>query len=426
MQRRAPMNPFSEIRIETLAFGGAGIGRHPTGKVVLVPGAAPNELVRVEIIREKRNHDVAVVREIIEPSPVRIDPPCSSASRCGGCTWMHIDLDAQRSWKSRLLETELSRAGLLTHSGILGELIGGASRRHRVRARLHLAGGIFGTKAAKSNDVVKIVECPILTEELEAFALEMSSALDDARIGDAEVELYVDARGDRGLSARIATPRDAPTWEQIARKLGVQSVHLVAALGRTLRTPRQPLVEDSAGRPLEYEPGVFVQTHRELNTKLVGLALDGAGTGKSFVEAYAGAGNFTVHLAQKFESGFAAEGHRRAVKLLRRNLAGLDSAVEVRAENDGQTSRRLSSRPPVDLLLADPPRLGKGLYKSFRGLFEAAPPRKVVLVSCHPMAAIRDLVRLRDDAGYELQRVVPIDMFPQTHHLELVAVLAST
>ncbi len=417
------MDNLHEVHIDTMAFGGAGVGRYPSGKVVLVSGAAPDELVRVEVVREKRSHDVAIVREVIEPSPVRVEPPCPSAERCGGCSWMHLEIGAQRSWKARLLRTELERVDLLRSRDMLEDLITGASLHHRSRTRLHLVDGTFGTKMAKSNDVVELVECPILLKDLEAFALDMVVALRSASPKDADVELYVDARGDRGLSATLSTPKQASIWDAISNELDIASVHLAAAHGRPLRVPPRFLREDSAGATLDFVPGVFVQAHRELNARLVEIALEGAGRGDSFAEAYAGVGNFTVHLAQRYQRGIAAEGHGRAAKLLRRNLTDLGPAVEVRAEGDSRTARWLAGKPPRDLLLADPPRSGKGVYKSFRPLFEQAPPNRIVLVSCHPMAAVRDLVRLRDEAGYELRRVVPIDMFPQTHHLELVAVL---
>lgn len=179
------------------------------------------------------------------------------------------------------------------------------------------------------------------------------------------------------------------------------------------------LHEDSRGRRLAFEPGVFVQANRQMNAHLVGEAVRLAGSGGRFLEVYAGAGNITVHLAELFERGEACEGDRRAAHLLEDNLSGGAGRVEVRRESDRRTALRRAGPPEPDLLLVNPPRAG---MRALMPLVEGVVPARVVMVSCHPMAAVRDMKTLAA-AGYRLVEVRPLDFFPQTDHLEVVTLL---
>ena len=160
-----------------------------------------------------------------------------------------------------------------------------------------------------------------------------------------------------------------------------------------------------------------------MNQQLLEEVVDVSGAGDRFIELYAGVGNFTIHLAKSHERGLVAESSPKAKPFTGRNLeeASSTSEVEVVTATDAEIVDRLISEPRADLFLADPPRAG---MKPLTPFFAANPPNRVVLVSCHPMAALRDIRTLLDqDIGYELKRVTPFDLFPQTPHLEIVAVL---
>jgi 23S rRNA (uracil1939-C5)-methyltransferase len=406
-----------EIRIDALAFGGDGVGRLPGGKAVFVASAAPGDLVRVRVVEEKARVAFAVIDELVEPAPERVLPRCPLADRCGGCTWQHLPVDVQRSWKARLVARELERRGL-GHDGVLAAVQGGAAFGHRTRARLHRRGVAFGTLPRRSHAVLPLQVCPVLAPPLERFALDLAALLGGLPPFDADVELYVDADGRRGLAVDDGLRAPDGVWERLAVALEVVALRVKGGPCATAPGQASSLIEASGAKPLAFEPGVFVQTSREGNALLVAAALEAAGEGATFAEVYAGVGNFTVHLAERFRRGSASEVNAASVRWLRRNLGGA-AHVTAHAEPDAASARRLGAQPPVDLLLADPPHVG---MRPLEPLFDAAPPRRVVLVSCHPMAALRDLERLVG-RGYRLRRLVPIDLFPQTDHLELVATL---
>lgn len=339
---------------------------------------------------------------------------------------MHLSVATQRSWKRKLLARELLRASVIDDEATVADVVSGAEQGYRIRSRLHMRGGRFGTLGARSHEVVPLCHCPVMSPPLERFALDLGENVEQARPGDAEVELYVDAAGRRGLFVSRFDKRMAKSWEELARSVAVEALVLDIREGR--RGPRPfrigALEERSDGRALAFEPGLFVQSNREMNSRLVQAVLSDADQGgRTFAEVYAGVGNFTVHLASRFEGGAAFERDKRAVTMLQRNLGDAATRVRAKACHDTDAARSLSTMGQIDLLVVDPPRAGmkplaNGFFCSTKHL-----PERVAMVSCHPMSAVRDLSLLVHSAGYRLVTIVPVDLFPQTHHLELVAVL---
>jgi 23S rRNA (uracil1939-C5)-methyltransferase len=429
------------VPIHALAFGGDGVGRLPKGKAVFVPGTAPGERVRVRITQEKRSHAFAELVTIEEAAEHRVAPRCPVADTCGGCTWQHLEIGAQREWKARLIGAELSRRGLDPDGSVQGELVAaGDGFGHRSRTRMHLRGKTFGTGRRRSHETIPLGSCPVLAPELEDFARAFGDYATTRLSTDADVELYVDRLGRRGLYVRAFEAVPGRAWGELAANLAVHALRVKAVRGappgRLGSVGDATLEEDSAGLPLGFEPGAFVQTSRGINGLLVGSALELVEPAESFAELYAGVGNFSVHLQERFERGSIAEGAPQALASLRANLARRDGALEpgggsakagpgvqVYREHDAESAKRLCGQDALDLLFVDPPRAGiKALYP----LFEAAPPKTLLMVSCHPMAALRDLEWLHKEAGYRLDRLVPVDLFPQTAHLEIVARLRAT
>ena len=408
-----------EVLIESLAFGGDGVGRLPSGKVVFVPYTVPTERVLVSLTRQKSSYAFAQLEEILEPSAQRIAPRCPVAGRCGGCDWQHIGITDQRRWKRRLLTAELQRVGAVKKGeALVQRMVTGEGFGHRTRARMHRRAADFGTMESGSQRVITFESCPILAPSLHDFVQDFSARIAQEAPANVSVEIYVDADGRRGLEIDHRPPPGID-WIAIARDLDVHALRLKHGQS-CLSDPmlEATLMESSARRHMRFEPGVFVQTNREINARLVRQVLRFAGEGERFAEVYAGAGNFSMHLTHRFRHGSLAEGNERAVACLRRNIEGSPARVMVHAESDDRSARRLSVEPPVDLIVLDPPRVGmQPMYR----LFEHSPPARLVLVSCHPMAAVRDIGWLVREHGYRLDSLVPVDLFPQTAHLELIA-----
>ena len=396
---------IERIEIGDLAFGGDGVGRLNDGKVVFVYGSVPGDVAEIEIVGGKKSHAFGRIKRLIEPSEHRVEPGCPVAGVCGGCSWRHVDYSFQTNWKETFLRRELGRVIKNLDDDAVKPIVPSQPSGFRVRARLHYRGDRFGTMAANSHQVVSFERCPILDGPLEAFARQLGEKLEDLRPADTDFELYVDAEDRRGLQ-EIPLSRNSAGQKEIEGDLtaALNCVHVLA--------------EETGDEKISFEPGVFVQTNRQINQQLVQTVCRLSGEGETFAEIYSGCGNFTVHLVKRFYQGVASEKSRAAIKHLAKNLSG--RRVEIRAESDAASARFLSKHPPVDCLVVDPPRAGiKPLYT----LFENSPPRRLVMVSCHPMAAIRDIGRLVERFGYRLIEITPLDMFPHTSHFEVAALL---
>jgi 23S rRNA (uracil1939-C5)-methyltransferase len=438
----------TELTIDDLAPGGEGVGR-AGARPVFVPYAAPGDRVAAEVPPGEGPAHAALL-EVLAPGAARLVPPCphfpppepgapadvQAARACGGCEWQHVRYEAQLAAKERTVVEALRRIGRLEPGAypLAPILRSPAPLRYRARAKLHLDRGgrrlVFFRR--RSHAPVAIEACLLLEPGLEALRAALGPALVDARLLPREVSLEWSALEGRG-SALLAIE---PTAAAAARAEAL--VRAVPALaGLVLRgeegppaivgTPVLKLARDPA-RPeagaQRTRPDVFQQANRGANAALVTAALDLLRPeGEDVLELYCGAGNFTGPLAACARAVAAVEVQGPALDLARDDLAAagnvrffagdaLKLAAALAAER-GPGARRFGAA------LLDPPREGaKGLGRALRDLGVG----RAVYVSCDPATLARD-VRGCLEAGFRVRAVQPVDMFPQTHHVEAVVAL---
>ncbi len=368
-----------------LAQGGEAVARAPDGRVVFVRGAAPFERVRARVTETKPRFLRAVLEACLDPSPVRVTPPCSHFGDCGGCATQHIEPGAAAEAKLQAgLETLARVGGVRLESVPLwrGPALGG-----RTRARFAVEGGKVGFRAAGSHRVVRIDHCPILHPALDAARATIAEL---AAGGAGEVEVVTNG-------------------ERVAAS---SSAHLYGLEGLEHRGlgPGPLLGADRAG-PRYLAPELFSQASLLGNDALLeAVQAELPSQGRFALELYAGSGNFTRLLAARFERVVAVEGAAEAVRLGRRlGLASVQWRVGP-VEREG--GRALAERP--DLVLVDPPRAG--LPPALRS---AAFPR-LLYVSCDVGTLARDVAAL--SAHSELSSLRAFDLYPHTPHLEWLAV----
>jgi len=375
-----------ELAIDALAAGGEGVGRDAGGRVVFVPLAAPGDRVRVRVVEERARFARAEIEAVVEASPVRVEPRCPVFGRCGGCAWQHVDYAAQGEAKRAILRDALVRIGGFDDPPVAW-VASSAPYAYRSRARVLAAGGAVGFRARRSHEVCAITSCPLLAAPLDRAL----GALAASRPADGEWELALGSDG-----ATRTTPLAEPRGERIAI--------------------------EAAGERVEISPGGFAQANALLLDGFARAVVEAAGQGGEVLELFAGAGFFTLALARRFERATAVESDARAVADLAHNAraAGLRHlrVIEAAAETvlAGAAGHRL--RPEVAVL--DPPRGGIGARAS--GDLAKLPLRRVVHVSCDPATLARDLAVLAG-RGFALERVTGFDLFPQTPHVEAVAIL---
>jgi len=382
-----------------MVAGGIALARQQDGRVVLLEGALPGEQVIAKEQSRKRDFVRARAIEVIEASTARRAPPCPNVARgCGGCDWQHVDPVDQLALKTAVAQDALERTGRI---GGVTLASGGAVPERGYRTTLRLAldrDGAPGFRAGRSHRVIDTDRCLVAHPDLEAL-------LPHLRLpGADELVLRIGARTGERLARwtppDLPRPRDLPDDVRCGRDAAVHEV----VDGVRLRVSANAFFQSSAEAA-------------ELLTAAVRRAAgDPAGwRGGTVVDAYGGIGLFAATVVPAETAVIVVESSRDACAdaavNLARNAARIDNvAVE-------------AWRPaPAGLVIADPARTGLGADAVAKLVATGA--ARFVLVSCDPVAFARD-ARLLDEAGYRLVSGEVLDLFPNTHHLEVVGAFDS-
>jgi 23S rRNA (uracil1939-C5)-methyltransferase len=390
--------PVLELAIESLAAGGDGVARAPDGRVVFVPLAAPGDRVRVRLVEERARFARGEIEALLAPGPARVAPRCPVFGECGGCAWQHLDYAAQVAAKREIVRDALVRIGGIAAPPALAFTASPAPYGYRGRARVRVERGGVGFRRRRSHALCAVTGCPLLAPPLDA-ALATLAAAPPRPAGEWELAL-----GERG-AVRVA-PLGAPR----------------AGAGREERLPLRAGAEH-----LSVSPGVFAQANALLLDALAEAVLAAAGEGASALELYAGAGFFTLGLTRRFAQVVAVESDPAATRDLAHNVraAGLAGGeprrvrvVEARVE--AWLAAGEAERLAPEVVVLDPPRGGVGLAAA--ETLARLPARRAVHLSCDPATLARDLPAFTA-RGWRLAAVHGFDLFPQTPHVEVLAVL---
>jgi 23S rRNA (uracil1939-C5)-methyltransferase len=434
------------VIIEGLASGGEGVGRAGT-RPVFVPWTAPGDRALAEVPAGEGPAHASLV-EIEVPGAERVAPPCRHFGpareegpglpdrACGGCEWLHVAYGTQLAAKERTLHDALRRIGKLEPGSYAARPIvpSPSPLRYRARAKFHLdrVSGRLSFFRRRSHAPVRLEECHLLVPGLDALRGALGPALAAARLAPREVALEWSDEAGRGAAALLLPDVGAGARgraEALLAAFPALAGVVLQAEGATAALVGDPVLTHLRvpGRPgsglQRSRPDVFQQANRGANALLVEAALDLlAPAGEDVLELFCGAGNFTAALADRARSVSAVEVQGPALDLARADLGGRSvrffagDALKLAlafARETGPGARRFGAA------LLDPPREGaRGIGPALRDL---GVPR-AVYVSCDPATLARDL-RACGEAGYRVATVVPVDMFPQTHHVEGIALL---
>jgi 23S rRNA (uracil1939-C5)-methyltransferase len=400
-----------ELQLTTITHGGAALGRHE-GRAIFVPYALPGETARVEITEDKGRYAHARPVEVLMPSPDRVEPPCPyfGIDGCGGCQWEHADYRAQLRFKSEIVADQLMRIGKIADPivrSIIPDPSGWAYRNH---AQFHPAGGGLGFQAAASNRTIAIDECLILHPLLADLYANLDLELDGLK----RLSLRAGTQtGDRMLIFEMND--DLPP--SLESDLPVSCVLLLSDGVHANLIGSNYITEIVAGRPYRISAPSFFQVNTPQAGQLARLVtgyLDLQGS-ETVLDAYCGVGLFTPHLAERAGLVVGVELAPAAVDDLLENTAEFDNVDVV----EGPVEAVLPDLDiSIDAAVVDPPRAGLDRF-ALDALIEHGPAR-LVYVSCDPATLARDAKRLTA-AGYRLVEVQPVDVFPQTYHVESVA-----
>lgn len=423
--------------IHSLDNEGRGITRSAEGKAVFVEGALPGEEVDYTVVRKKKTYEQAQIRQIVRASAQRVTPKCAFFEKCGGCSMQHLDSNAQAAVKQRVLENALWHIARLK-PGIIYPAIVGAPWGYRYRARIGVryvpskGGVLVGFHEKRSSYIADMTSCQILPPHISDMLLPLRELIDglsvrerlpqiEIAIGDTETVLVfrnlVDVEpADIARLRSFAETHAIQVWLQPSGPASAYRVHPESAPALTYSMPE-------FGVTMTFRPNDFTQVNVPINRVLMrrSMHLLDPQPGERIADLFCGLGNFSLPIARSGATVIGIEGSDALVARAGENARanGLAERTEFYAANLFEaTEDSIAALGKLDKLLIDPPR--DGAMAVVRALGPDA-PRRIVYVSCNPASLARDAAVLVYEKGYLLKGAGIANMFPQTSHVESIA-----
>lgn len=423
--------------IESLDHEGRGVAR-VGGKAVFVDGALPGETVEYTVHRSRPTYEQAEATRIIHPSAQRVPPRCRHFGTCGGCSMQHVDPVAQAAVKQRVLEDALRHIGKLK-AEIIYPAIHGPAWGYRYRARIGVrlvpkkGGVLIGFHERRSSYIADMQSCDVLPPHVSAMLPRLHELVAGLSIPDRlpQIEIAVSAAvtvmvfrnllaftaADVARLAAFADAEGVQVWQQPGGPETAQPLHPKNGPGLSYTLPEFNVTMD-------FLPTDFTQVNVDINRLLIrrSMQLLAPQSGERIADLFCGLGNFSLPIARSGATVIGVEGSDslvgRALDNARRN--GLADRTEFHAANLFEaTEDSLAALGRVDKLLIDPPR--EGAIAVVKALTAQQQPPRIVYVSCNPSTLARDAAVLVHEKGYVLRGAGIANMFPQTSHVESIA-----
>ena len=446
-----PSKILHTVVIEKLVPGGLGLGRLPGGMVILAGHVLPGEKVVVREMTRKKDFISARLLEILTPSPDRVIPPCSLYGRCGGCDLQHATYNAQILLKKEILKESLQRAaGNIfsdTEIPIHPALASPEKFGYRQRIRLQVnEEGHYGFFRTGSHVVEAVSKCLLADDALNTVLGQLNSSHSFTGLVKQcnAFELLFNPGSNKTVMLlhfkRKPRPRDSSLAADIARDItGLSSIlmqvegyGLYDPLGQSLVSKPPHLSQTLSIEELQtdliltWEAGGFCQVNLAQNKKLIDLVIGmiKAGPHKRVLDLYCGYGNFSLPVAQVAGKVVGIDSQNAAIRSAKLNavLNGAHNCYFEKNQVEAGVKELLNTGETFDTIILDPPRQGAAATVSMLPGLKA---ERVIYISCNPATLARDLALL-SPRGYTLSRLIPVDMFPHTHHMESVALLTRT
>jgi len=426
------------LHIDGLAHGGNAVARAADGRVVFVRQGCPGDVVDVEVTADHGRYSEGVIARIVTPSPDRRSAPCPYFGVCGGCQWQHVAYGVQAEAKRTQVADSLARIGRIADAEVAPTLSGPKPYGYRNRLEMRVGTDankrpVLGLTAAGTDEIVPIDACLLLPDRAKKMPKALAGAL---RYLSGRADFEIDrvalrvATHTRDLEVDLWGPPGPFPRQAVARTLAdaVKPTCVTRVLVRDDPKHRSDLKvevlagpghwrEKLGGHDFRVSAPSFFQVNTAAAEILVATVLErleADGTDR-VLDLYAGVGTFTLPIAETAGEVVAIEGAGSSVRDLNANIEAAKAWADVMP---GEAARALKDAGTFDLAVVDPPRAGMS-PDVLRALVRTK-ARKICYVSCDPATLARD-ARTLVDAGYALTSATPIDLFPQTWHIETVA-----
>ena len=402
------------IITDKMVFGGKSLGKID-GKNIFVPFAIPGEKIEIEITEKNKDYDNAEIIKIIEASPHRIEAPCRYYGKCGGCNMMHIEPSYQKELRKSILNDIFRQNGIDISEKT--EIISGPDYNYRSRFQLNDG----GLSQRKSNVVIKIEEC-LCAENVINDYLKSTAQNPKARpsgrshlFGTSFTPSDVSSMKIAQEEGRQKTPSNSGGGKK-NKKLKIKENHYFAG---TVASPENTMTVEFGGHKLSFDVRGFFQSNLFVFEKVCRLITSLLPGGKNILDMYSGCGSISAFLTEKYENVVLVEHNRDALVFAEQNLAG-KKHISYGLSGANFVKNCASSLPQFDACTIDPPR--SGMEKEVRDWLCASKIPLILSLSCDPATHARDCAHLMS-AGYSLKQMYLLDFYPNTSHIESLALL---
>lgn len=415
--------------IKSLSYSASGVAR-VGGKVVFIPHTVTGDVVKFAVEQDKKTYADGRLMEVLKSSPHRRAAPCPYFGKCGGCQWQHVVYPHQIQSKKTITKDLIERIGGVKNPPVSDAHSSGNEWNYRQRVRFQIGRKrdevSFGFAVFNSKEVVDVESCQIvkkpiaeLIKKIRKYKHELDKFYD--------FEVYYSEKEEKFMFSGLA--REKSAFGDLKNIPGFfKGGVVVDKITKAYHTVGEPFLNYAVNTTLAaynlkvYADG-FIQANPEVNElilNVMGEQLEGAGEMK-ILELYAGPGNFSIFFGKIFKHVVAVEGEPSSFKALEENIIK-NRALNVAPVKAGvydEVVRLFNKQKQFDVIFLDPPRIGA---KDIMPFLPKLNPRTILYLSCNPSTLARDIQTL-SFSGYELVKVIPFDMFPQTFHIEALAIL---
>ena len=439
------------LTIERMTYGPEALAHNKDGKAIFVSGAVTGDVVEARIVENGKRFSRAVVTNVLESSPKRVAPACPYAAVCGGCPWAALERQEQLAAKRSNVMDALVRIGH-TDKGRAQDLVAPCEDpgpswgyRNKVELAFERTGrrallGMHTSNPEKGKPAaIKVDECLLLSKGHKRLVRSVAGALGylagshdielervgiraSSRTRDVEIALWTSTGAfPRNQAAKVLT--DSTRASSVVRVLSKGPSKARKVSGVEVLHGRGHWRERVHDQTMLFSAPSFFQVNTTGAEKLVDLVLKGLAPqpDDEAMDLYSGAGTFTLPLAERTAWVSAVESYGPAVRDLRRNL---ESAQLMNSEPIGGDAGREFPDTEADIIVVDPPRAG--LAANVVEKLSAQPARAIAYVSCDPATLARDLARFESIGTFSPMSITPVDLFPQTYHVETVVLMSRT
>lgn len=416
-------------KVENLSYSSAGVLRHES-KVVFIPYTVTGDVVSFSIEKNKKTFSEGKLIEVLNSSPYRRKPQCPYFGRCGGCQWQHITYEYQIKAKSDITKDLTSRIGKIENANVLNTYCSDYEwyYRQRVRFQVGFDKGVcnFGFAVFNSNEVVDIETCYILKKPIVNLIKKIRNYKDELK-NFYDFEVYYSEYEDEfifnGLTRDITGFNNVRRFPELFK--GGVLVDKRTKRNVSIKNPYLNFRVDALGESFiqKVYAGGFIQANPSVNKKILNYLSEELKDTKKMrlLELYAGSGNFTIPLSRLFKQVVAVESSPASFRALEENVykSSAINVMIIKADVRDEVVKSFNLKKKYDAVFIDPPRIGA---KEIISYLPQLNPELIIYLSCNPATLARDLQPLIY-SNYIIEKIIPFDMFPQTFHIEALAIL---